>query len=320
MPAVVPSSVCGDLGQVPCEKKYCNQNWALCKGYVCNAPYVNNGAWPMDKARCVACRAGTRYDGGYCVIDYTKPQPTAVPPVGPKPTAVPQPSAAPVYTPQPVLNPQPPTPPSDDAERIQPFKFYFKKGWNFMAVPWSNGDSSTSCTDPKHQTQLKYYSFNKATKSYETVYSLNPVNLRGTGIAVKSSGDCTYAIGKPELNVEQTLSLWKGWNLIGVQTNSFSDPAYAINVKNECTIIGGPWRFDNAKRKYVKDSQLKPGYAYWINVKNPFCDLSVIDESAPPELPDGETGGQGAEPQIGKSISAIEPAKGKTRRFAADAG
>lgn len=334
LPAV-PASACGNLGQIPCEKKYCEQKWALCNGYVCNAPYVNNGVWPVEKARCVACRAGTKYDGGYCVIDYSKPQPapSVAPSILPKPsiqpTAIPPVATpvsitvTPVYTPQPIS-----LPPAFDANELKPFTFHFKKGWNFMALPWTYGGASFSCTDPAHQSQLKFFSFSKASKSYETVYSLSALNLRGAGIVVKSSGDCTYALGQPELNNVQTLSLWKGWNLVSVQTNSFSDPAYAINVKNDCTIIGGPWRFDNAKRKYVKDSQLKPGYAYWINVKNPFCDLSVIDESAPPELPDGEQGGQGAQPQeksavgaeSGSGRSAIEPAGTRGRRFIEDAG
>ncbi|GEM_PF-6092181 len=281
-----PVSTCGDLNQIPCEKK--TNNWMFPVIYVCNAPYANNGEYPREKARCVACSPGTRYDGGRCVIDYGKPTPPAATPVPTaRPTAAPTPapSIVPVVTP----NPTPPGP-SVSAQTQPPingdearYVYKFRKGWNTFGLPWSYGDGSYGCSNGP--SQLRYYSYNKASQSYESVTSLNPNNLRGTGIVAYAAVDCDYSIGQPRLTQDQFLTLFKGWNLISVQTSAFSGSGYGFNLKNECTITGGPWRYDNEKKEYMRDSVLKPGYAYWIEVKNPFCDIKVLGENQPPSFP-----------------------------------
>ncbi|MBI5226208.1 hypothetical protein HY994_03125 [Candidatus Micrarchaeota archaeon] len=281
--AVMPDKAkCGDLGQIPCEKK--TNNWMFPVTYVCNAPYVNNGEYPREKARCVACRPGTRHDGGYCVIDNGNK-------VSPTPTARPTAAATPAPTIAPVITPNPTPPEPSVLAQSQPpingdearYVYKFRKGWNTFGLPWAYGDGSYGCSNGF--SQIRYYSYNKASQSFEAVTSLNQNNLRSTGLIAYAAVDCDYSIGQPRLTQDQTLTLWRGWNLISVQTNGFGTGT-AFGVKNECTITGGPWRYDNDRKQYVRDTQLKPGYGYWIEVKNPFCNLEVMgSENQPPAFP-----------------------------------
>lgn len=277
---VAPASSCGGLNQVPCEKK--TNNWMFPVIYVCNAPYANNGVYPREKARCVACRPGTRYDGGYCVID-SGYKPTSTPSATPAPTATAKPTATP-----PVSKPPVQTPGESGQHPIMgdeaTYTYALKAGWNIIGFPWSYGGSWYTCATADAD-QIRYYSYNKATQSYESVTSLNANYLRGTGLVAFSPADCKYGITEPKVNDYQLITLWKGWNLISVQTHGFSTGS-AFGIKNECTITGGPWRYDNDKKTYVRDAQLKPGYGYWIQVKNPFCNLEVMgSENKPPTFP-----------------------------------
>lgn len=275
---VAPVSACGGLDQIPCEKK--TNNWMFPIIYVCNAPYANNGAYPREKARCVACRPGMRYDGGYCVIDSGyKPTPTpsatAVPTA--KPSATPPASKPPGQTSTPWN--QPPIM-GDEAT----YSYALRAGWNVIGMPWSYGGSWYTCATAEAD-QIKYYSYNKATQKYETVQSLNANYLRATGVVAYSPVDCKYGITDPKINDYQLITLFKGWNLISVQTHGFGTGT-AFGVKNECTITGGPWRYDNDRKQYVRDPYLKPGYGYWIEVKNPFCNLEIMgSENQPPSFP-----------------------------------
>lgn len=284
----VTTTVCGDLNQRPCEKK--TNNWMFPVTYVCNPPYANNGAYPLEKARCVSCQQGTKYDSGRCVIDYGKPS------VTPQATPVPTPKIRPSPTPFPTVNPTPTPTPGPSLSTTPPtnipfinggetsYAYRLKKGWNVIGLPWDQGSTSFSCS-MSNVNQIRFYSYSKSSKQWQAETSTSPVNLRGSALAVFTPVNCDYSISQPRLVQEQSLSLWNGWNLISVQTSGFTFGS-SFRVKNECTITGGPWRFDNDQKKYERDQVLQPGIGYWIEVKEPFCNLAVAGgEKQPPSFP-----------------------------------
>jgi len=168
--------------------------------------------------------------------------------------------------------------PSEEKEN---FKLALKKGWNMLSTPLYNSDStkavvSTTCSAP---ATLWHYENGKYVKSgelppakAEVLALLNPFD----GYWVKLDEDCVVVFsGESHVSLDG-VSLNAGWNQIGApfERTAFNE------VKGDCVVLSGPWRFNAETKSYEKASVLEPGEGYFVKVASE-CTL----QSKQPEMP-----------------------------------
>ncbi len=182
--------------------------------------------------------------------------------------------------------------------------------WSLISVPYGE------ITKADHACLAKIFYYDKEAGKYMKVTDLKDKKLIGKGMWARKKtgnkvGDCTITYtGRPL--VTQSISLKKGWNLIGIQIEGGID-----TTKSSCKITGGPFMYSgwiaspNAKPQgYVKREYISQGTGYWIKVADS-CTLSnEEEEEAPPPPPEDSS----------QSAQTIESQGRRGRRFVADAG
>jgi len=100
--------------------------------------------------------------------------------------------------------------------------------------------------------------YNPSSSLYESVTQVQP----GYGYWLKVSNNCYIQVSGN--NIESLPELKVGWNQVGAlsQSVNFND------VKGNCNVLGGPWKYNPTTLLYESSTKLEPGYGYWIKVES----------------------------------------------------
>ena len=146
-----------------------------------------------------------------------------------------------------------------------------KPGWNMFSVPVN---TSLNVNDIKTQcgTTNPVWHYNPSSSLYESVTQVQP----GYGYWLKVSNNCYIQVSGN--NIESLPELKAGWNQVGAlsQSVNFND------VKGNCNVLGGPWKYNPVTLRYELASTLDPSYGYWVRVSNN-CNLNA--GGSPPPTP-----------------------------------
>jgi len=133
----------------------------------------------------------------------------------------------------------------------------FKPGWNMFSVPVN---TSLNVNDIKTQcgTTNPIWHYNPSSSLYESATQVQP----GYGYWLKVSNNCYIQVSGN--NIESLPELKAGWNQVGAlsQSVNFND------VKGNCNVLGGPWKYNPVLGQYDYSTLLEPGYGYWIKVES----------------------------------------------------
>lgn len=204
----------------------------------------------------------------------------------------------------------------DTSQAPRELRFGLDWKWSLISVPYGEISSED------HACLSKIYYYDKDAGKYRKVTDLKDKSLIGKGLWAKKTtgnkaGDCTIKYTGRFLS-SQTISLKKGWNLVGIQTERSLD-----TTKTSCKITGGPFMYsgfllDGKPQGYIKRDSLNYGTGYWVKVADD-CKLSnEEEEEAPPAPPESDAQASGAQASAGSQT--IEPQGTRGRRFIADAG
>ena len=148
-------------------------------------------------------------------------------------------------------------------------------GWNLFSIPVNDVKSTDELLRGCDVTS-KVWHYSNEKGEYESVSEIKP----GLGYWVKVRSDCTVKVSDNIVTTEQFPELLMGWNHIGAP----SQTAIFSNVKGNCDVLSGPWKFNTVTNQYEKSEVLEPGVGYFIKVKDN-CRLSP---EIPPPPPEGE--------------------------------
>jgi hypothetical protein len=146
-----------------------------------------------------------------------------------------------------------------------------KPGWNMFSVPVNTNlnvnDIKTQCG-----TTNPVWHYNPSSSLYESATQVQP----GYGYWLKVSNNCYIQVSGN--NIESLPELKAGWNQVGAlsQSVNFND------VKGNCNVLGGPWKYNPVTLRYELASILDPGYGYWVRVSSN-CNLNI--GGSPPPTP-----------------------------------
>ena len=136
---------------------------------------------------------------------------------------------------------------------INYFVLHLKRGWNMVSLPVVPANNSVS----EVLRDLDYYvlyTWDASEKRYVKPDVWEP----GVGYWILVLEDTNVTIfGTPIESVD--LSLKKGWNIIGSIWNKAS-----LSTGPDYAILGYAYTWDPTGQRYVKDTTLNPGKAYWI--------------------------------------------------------
>ena len=162
-----------------------------------------------------------------------------------------------------------PTPSVPSAYTPETYTVYAKTGWNLLSAPMSVGEVKMhSCG------VVKAYLYDGMSHKFKRV---DLSNLRVTSMQafwVKSSQECKIDfVGSVfESQDVNSVSLGKGWNMIGAAKNEASFD----EVKGTCDAASGPWSFDPTENKWSRSSTLVSGMGYFVKVSDR-CELGSSD-------------------------------------------
>lgn len=146
-----------------------------------------------------------------------------------------------------------------------------KPGWNMFSVPVNTtlnvNDIKTQCG-----TTNPIWRYNSSSSLYESAAQVQP----GYGYWLKVSNNCYIQVSGN--NIERLPELKTGWNQVG----AFSQSVNFNDVKGNCNVLGGPWKYSPVTLRYELASILDPGYGYWMRVSSN-CNLNT--GGSPPPTP-----------------------------------
>jgi hypothetical protein len=141
-------------------------------------------------------------------------------------------------------------------ECIPPGKWMtIKAGWNMISLSAGStltADSIKASCGPG----ARIWHYDSYSKIFGEVTKAEP----GLGYWVRSSYDCSVQLTGND--IQSIPGLKAGWNQIG----SFSQTVIFNNVKGNCNVLSGPWKYLSGR--YEIATSLEPGYAYWIRTSN----------------------------------------------------
>ena len=136
---------------------------------------------------------------------------------------------------------------------LHAFIIRLKKGWNMISLPLH-----PTISDPnelfKDIDYFLIYSWNTTAYKYEKPFEIKAGE--GYWIFVLEDANVTV-LGFPI--DEYSINLTKGWNMIGSIWNKAS-----LSAEPDYAILGYAYTWDPTGQRYVQDTTLNPGKAYWI--------------------------------------------------------
>jgi hypothetical protein len=100
----------------------------------------------------------------------------------------------------------------------------------------------------------------------------------GLGYWVRVTSPCAIEVSGGDVDESFLPQIYAGWNQIG----ALSKPVRFDEVRGDCAIKSGPWRYNAAANKYENAETLLPGEGYWVKAESA-CRLG----SSPPLPPEG---------------------------------
>ncbi len=153
----------------------------------------------------------------------------------------------------------------------------FESSWNLISVPTSqDAVSIEEILGPIMDDIISVWAYVEG--SWQVYDPENPsfsdlVELdSGTGIWVNMKGGATLAV--QDAGSDGIIFLTNGWNLVGVNSSDVLSVTEAIsqiseNVLSVWSYEDGQWKiYDPLNPGFSDLSAMKPGFGYWINVKN----------------------------------------------------
>jgi hypothetical protein len=107
-------------------------------------------------------------------------------------------------------------------------------------------------------SQNKIWNYNSVSQLYEEAIQILP----GKGYWFKVDSACTVSVTGS--NVQSIPDLKAGWNQIGAFSQSFN----FNDIKGNCNILSGPWKYNPVSLLYESSTTLDPSYGYWIKVSS----------------------------------------------------
>jgi len=152
-------------------------------------------------------------------------------------------------------------------------KVDLQQGWNLFSVPLSYYAGTDDCNNAVcygpgtnglkvientcgDLDSLKIWKWDSTNREYIKTLPYTPY-----GYWVKMEETCSITFAMNIVNLEG-FALHDGWNSVGGPTKSvqFDD------IKGDCTILSGPWRYLTHMNKYERTSFLAAGEGYFIKV------------------------------------------------------
>lgn len=169
-------------------------------------------------------------------------------------------------------------------------KVMLQEGWNLFSVPLRWDADSDPCENAKcygsgnnglkvvestcgDLDSLKIWHWDAEQKQYVKSLPYTP-----WGYWVKAPASCYIRFGRETVDIDG-LQLKAGWNQIGAPTKTKS--GNFENIRGNCNVVSGPWRYLNQMKKYEKVLTLASGEGYFVKVSND-C---ILGETNPPTLP-----------------------------------
>jgi parallel beta-helix repeat protein len=159
---------------------------------------------------------------------------------------------------------------------------YFSQGWNFVSIPniQSNSDPIVIFNSIKdNYTALQYYDGSDPTDPWKHNHLTKPSELNdlddinhnmGLWIEITEPNGIFYEIPGIPPETNQSIPLYKGWNMVGYPSFTKYNRTEALNNLDFGNQVDAVWTYNAMNRKWEEIGESRyfiKGHGYWIHVK-----------------------------------------------------